>query len=123
VSVSLAELEQAIRESWARHTSDDPDGWTAELPSWGHCAVTAHLLRDLLGGEILVAPVIGSDVNDHHLWNRLPSGLEIDFTFDQFTGGQTLGPPWVGEATPDTQPRIELFRRRVLARLGLAGAA
>lgn len=118
--MTLAEIEAAIRASWERDTSDDPDGWTPELPSWGHCAVTAYVLRELLGGEILVAPVVPSDVNDHHLWNRLASGVEIDFTFDQFTGGQTLGPPWVGEPTPDTLPRCELFRARVRERLGMA---
>ncbi|MFL5844202.1 MAG: hypothetical protein ACJ762_05870 [Solirubrobacteraceae bacterium] len=111
------ELQEAIRASWGADTSDDP-AWSEENPTLGQCAVTTYVMREYLGGEILVAPVVPSDVNDHHLWLRLPSGEEIDFTFDQFTEGQTLGPAWVGEPTPDTLPRCELLLARVRERLG-----
>lgn len=117
--MTLAELEAAIRDSWQRDTSDDPDEWTADWATRGQCAVTAHVVRELLGGEILVARVSPS-INEHHLWNRLPSGVELDLTLDQFRGGQTLGEPWVGEPTPDTLPRCELLSARVRERLGLS---
>ena len=117
--MTLAEIEAAIRASWGRDTSDDPEEWTEDLPTRGQCAVTAHVLRELLGGEILIAPVSPS-VNEHHAWNRLPSGVELDLTIEQFRGEKTLGTPWVGEPTPDTLPRCALLSARVHERLGLA---
>lgn len=54
-SVTLTGLEAAIRAAWGRETSDDPDEWSEENPARGQCAVTALLVRELLGGEILVA--------------------------------------------------------------------
>ena len=119
--MTLGELEAAIRASWGRDTSDDPDEWTPEWTSRGQCAVTAHVIRELLGGEILVARVTPS-VNEHHCWNRLWSGVEIDLTMEQFRDGQVLGEPWVGEPTPDTLPRCELLLARVREKLGLPGA-
>ena len=117
--MTIEELQEAIRASWDADTSDDA-AWSEDNPTLGQCAVTAWVMREHFGGEILVAPVVPSDVNDHHLWNRLPSGEEIDFTFDQFKDGQTLGPAWVGEPTPDTLPRCELLSARVRERLGLS---
>ena len=116
--MTIEELQEAIRASWGADTSDDA-AWSEDNPTLGQCAVTAYVMREHFGGEILVAPVVPSDVNDHHLWNRLPSGEEIDFTFDQFKDGQTLGPHWVGEPTPDTLPRCALLSARVRERLGL----
>ncbi|MDX6666145.1 MAG: hypothetical protein QOG68_2351 [Solirubrobacteraceae bacterium] len=116
--MTLAELETAIRAAWDRDTSDDPDEWTPEWPTRGQCAVTAHVVRELFGGEILVARVTPS-INEHHLWNRLPSGVELDLTLEQFRDGQLVGDPWIGEPTPDTLPRCELLSSRVRERLGL----
>lgn len=114
---TLAEVEAALRASWGRDTSDDPDEWTPDWVTRGQCAVSAWVIRELLGGEILIARVTPS-VNEHHAWNRLPSGEEVDFTLDQFRDGQVLAEPWVGEPTPDTLPRCELLLERVRERLG-----
>jgi hypothetical protein len=117
VAPTLAEVEAALRACWARDTSDDPDEWTPDWVTRGQCAVSAWVIRELLGGEILIARVTPS-INEHHAWNRLPSGEEVDFTLDQFRDGQVLGEPWVGEPTPDTLPRCELLLARVRERLG-----
>jgi hypothetical protein len=117
--MTLAEIEAAVRASWGKDTSDDPDEWTPERPTRGQCAVTAHVLRELLGGEILVARVTPS-INEHHLWNRFPTGVELDLTIEQFTDGQVLSEPWIGEPTPCTMDRCELLSARVRERLGLA---
>ncbi len=83
----------AFRVSWACDTSEGPDEWTATNPAHGQCGVTALVIRDLLGGEILAANVLlnGKRV-DRHAWNRLPSGLEIDLTRDQFRNGEVFEP-------------------------------
>ncbi len=110
----------AIRASWTRATSDDPDEWTTEWTSRGQCGVTAHVVQALLGGDILIAPVIGShQAGEHHAWNRLPSGEEVDLTLDQFRAGETLGEPWVGEVlvVTDGVDRGALLLEAVRARL------
>lgn len=57
-AVTLAALEQAIRCAWSRETSEEPDAWTCENPAFGQCAATARVIRDYLGGEIVVAGVV-----------------------------------------------------------------
>jgi hypothetical protein len=70
---TLARLEQTIRASWSAETSDRPDEWSEANPAFQQCDVTARVVRDYLGGEILVAGVVldGRRV-DMHAWNRLP---------------------------------------------------
>ena len=115
-AVTLAGLEAAIRESWSSETSADPDEWSTENPARGQCDVTALLVRSYLGGEILIANVLreGQRV-ERHAWNRLPSGLTIDLTREQFERGELLGEPAAesrsGSATRGE--RQELLARRV----------
>src|SRR5260221_14559881 len=95
--VSLATMEDAIRSAWCRETTDDPNEWSLENPSLGQCGVTALVVRDYLGGELLMAEVLpadGGEVSDRHCWNRLGSGIEIDLTREQFRNGATLGDPF-----------------------------
>src|SRR4029077_16804147 len=113
-----------IRAAWGRETSDDPDEWSLDNPARGQWAVTSLLVRELLGGEILVANVLrdGRRV-DRHAWNRLPSGLALDLTREQFTNGEQLGAPRVEEPvlTHRNPERFVTFRARVRAQLGLEG--
>jgi hypothetical protein len=76
----LDELACKLERSWARETSADPVHWTAENSAYGQCAVTALVVQDHFGGELLRARVNGIS----HYWNRLPAGLEVDFTRKQF---------------------------------------
>ena len=78
--VALEPLIAAIREAWTRETSADPRGWSDANPAWGQCAVTALLIQDGHGGDLLRAEVNGVS----HYWNRLPSGVEVDLTREQF---------------------------------------
>lgn len=75
----LGRLARTLREAWSGETSADGN-WSPERPSLGQCAVTALVLQDHLGGELLRAEVDGVS----HYWNRLPDGTEIDLTRDQF---------------------------------------
>ena len=122
-ATSLHEIESAIRSAWGRETSDDPDEWSEDNPARGQCAVTALLVRELLGGDILVANVLrdGKRV-DRHAWNRVPSGLTLDLTRGQFVRGERLGVPRVEEPmlTHRHPERFATLRARVRARLGLA---
>lgn len=118
--VTLADLEAAIRASWSAETSCEPDGWRAENPAYQHCDVTARVLHDYLGGEVLVCGVIHDGVRvDRHAWNRLPSGLEIDLTREQFIAGEQFEAPSIVEAYigETVESRYEVFAARVRDRL------
>jgi hypothetical protein len=119
--VTLGQLEAAIRGSWDRETTEDPDVWSDENPALGNCAVTALVVRDYLGGEIVAAGVVRDDVRvERHAWNRLPSGLMVDLTRDQFRGGEQFEAPEPVETflSPTTFARYEVLAARVRAKLG-----
>ena len=121
-AATLADVEAAIRSSWGRDTSDDPDEWSEQNPARGQCATTSLLVRELLGGDILVANVIRDGRRtDRHAWNRLSSGLTLDLTREQFVDGERFGEPSVEEPvlTHANPERYATLRTRVRAKLGL----
>jgi hypothetical protein len=107
-------LEIALRTAWNADTSSDPTAWSASNPAWGQCAITALVVQDELGGELLRAAAPGGS----HYWNRLPDGTEVDLTREQFGQGFTPGEAAVRDReyvlsfTP-TRHRYELLRSRV----------
>lgn len=115
-AATLTELERAIRAAWGRDTSADPDEWSEANRARGQCDVTALLVRELLGGEILIANVVrdGRRV-ERHAWNRLPSGLTLDLTRTQFLDGEELDTPAVQEplGVARAGERLDLLRARV----------
>jgi hypothetical protein len=81
-------------------------------------------VTELLGGVLLWAEVYRRD-GEHdglHYWNRLPTGLEIDLTRDQFRWGEQLGKPSVQQAvrlpTARMATRYDLYASRVRSCLG-----
>jgi hypothetical protein len=118
---TLGEVEDAIRASWGRDTSDDPDDWSEDNPAQGQCAVTALLVKKLLGGEILLAGVLrdGKRV-ERHAWNRLRSGLILDLTRSQFRDGEEFEEPVPGESLLTIPARYELLADRVRDYLALS---
>jgi hypothetical protein len=120
--LTLAELDAAVRSAWSRETAEDSELWSEDNPAAEHCGVTALVVRELLGGDILVAGVVLDGLRVHrHAWNRLPSGIALDLTREQFRRGEAFEEPVVGE--PDVAwrhaERFALFRRRVLDALGV----
>jgi hypothetical protein len=124
---TLSEIEAAIRASWSLDTADEDDGWTPDNPSRGQCDVTCLVVHDIFGGDVLAADVFrdGERV-EAHMWNRLPGGLEVDLTREQFTNGEVIGEPSVRQrpATfPTDHPRYHRYEaylvlaRRVRERL------
>jgi hypothetical protein len=99
--VTLAEIEDAVRAAWCRETCDDSDvlDWSPENPARGQCGATALTLHDLLGGHLLVAEVHYPDGTrqGHHWWNRLPGGIEVDLTREQFGKHEAVQPARVVE--------------------------
>lgn len=73
------DLRAQLETAWSKETS--AGGYTPELPSTGQCAVTALIVQDLLGGELMRTVNMGIS----HYFNRLEDGTEIDLTRDQFS--------------------------------------
>jgi hypothetical protein len=124
--LTLERLEAAIRVSWSIETCDPTDvpGWTGANPSLGQCAVTALVVHDLLGGELLEAEVQHRDGSPQgfHYWNRL-AGVDVDLTRDQFRDGEIIGEPHLIDRLPSFPWRAHeqylVFRDRVGAALAV----
>ena len=103
---SLAELESVIRASWSEQTCDPVDlpTWSRANPASGQCAVTALVVQDLLGGDLLIAEVDNADGSRQgvHYWNRLGEGVELDLTREQFRRGEVVHAPETVARPPGT---------------------
>ena len=104
-------LRQTLEQAWTAETSSDPGNWSPHNPAWGQCAVTALVIQDLFGGDLLRCKINGIS----HYWNRLPSGVEIDLTRDQFRELRETTPPEPRTrefvlSFPDTVKRYELLK-------------
>lgn len=75
----IAELRRHLEVAWCRESSANQDAWSPLLPSTGQCAVTALIVQDRFGGEIVRVEIPG----DSHYYNVV-SGREVDLTRDQF---------------------------------------
>ena len=114
-ALSAVEVQGLIAAAWSKETSADPSRWSPTNPALGQCAVTALVVQDFLGGELLGA-LLGQV---SHYWNLLPSGGELDLTIAQF--GPT--PPAANDIAHrtrsyvlsfvETQRRYEILRDRV----------
>ena len=97
------DLALKLRQAWQRETSSDPAGWAPQNPAWGQCAVTACIVQDVLGGDIVWAEAktpAGNTIS--HYFNKLADGSVVDLTRDQFPAGTSLSPP---DGQPKTQGR------------------
>lgn len=72
----VTRIATALLASWSNETSEN---WRADSPARGQCNVTALLLNELFGGDILKTPLPEGD----HFYNRI-DGQRIDLTASQF---------------------------------------
>jgi hypothetical protein len=127
-SLTLEEIEPVIRAAWSEQTCDPVDlPWSPANPSRGQCAVTAFVLHDLLGGDLLSAEVLNADGSSQgwHTWNRLPDGTEVDLTAEQFAPDEVLQQPVTFQREPGPPDpcakQYDVLRSRVIATLEKAG--
>jgi len=85
IKMDLKELEDLLENSWTKETSADPQNWNIFNPAWGQCAITALIVQDFMGGELLRTVIPRKKENISHYWNLLPEGREVDFTSKQFS--------------------------------------
>ena len=81
--------------------------WTPDNPTKGQCGVTAIVLFQVFGGDILKTVVDGQ----WHYYNRI-NGVRYDFTVDQFPEHPqyTDNPSSEAEALTDTNARQVNYR-------------
>jgi hypothetical protein len=124
--LTLTDIQSAIRASWADDTCSPDDvwrtAWHESNPAWGHCDVTALVLNDLLGGDLVLAEVhLNGEQRGFHYWNRLGDGIEVDLTREQFVLGEVITFIKFQQRPPGPLPRRHeeyvLFRSRVFDRL------
>lgn len=120
--VELSRIELALRSCWSSETAWSPAQWSAANPAAGQCWSSAYVVRTLLGGEIVHAQVLPeTDPKLWHAWNRLPDGVELDITREQFPSDQQFK---VSDFPEDVirsiaGPQAELLLARVRAHLAL----
>ena len=121
----IIDLELGLPRICDKETSADPVGCVESNPLWGHCAVVALLIQDLFGGELMRAsleetPFAGMR---SHYWNRLPGGMELDLTAEQFGNRRPIGlkaemrPRSYLLSSPETKTRYELLKQRLKKQL------
>lgn len=124
---SFVQLQDAVTAAWGADTCDPVDlsGWSSANRARGQCGVTALVLQDLLGGELVVAEVMHADRTRQgvHYWNRLGC-VELDLTRGQFVGGEQIGTGEIVQRKPGGPTRCLaqylLLRRRVFRTLQIA---
>lgn len=119
---TLAEIEAAIRAGWSADTAEEDDGWTPDNPARGQCDITSLVVHDIFGGELLAADVFRNGERvEGHMWNRLPGGIEVDLTREQFKGGEVIGEPIARRRSPKIASPDHPRYHRYQAYLVLAG--
>lgn len=111
--------EKLRRKGWRRDTSYWPDRWLAHRPSTGQCAVTALVVQDQFGGQIVEATTNQGEV---HFFNRLPGLGDVDITGDQFDPSVEVHLRGIADrkvilSVPDTVRRYNLLKNAVLERI------
>jgi hypothetical protein len=119
--LSVELLRPVVRAAWGPDTCDPDAGWQwrVDNPAREQCGVTALVVQDLLGGELILGEVRVDGVKvGHHYWNRLRDGSEVDLTADQFFPGEVVVNGRVVHRPSDAPRRCreqyELLRERVL---------
>lgn len=108
--------ENAMRVA-AEDTAYDPAAYRSSIqsggsPLTGHCGAVAHAVQEQFGGDI----VEGRVGKERHIWNRLPGGIEVDLTGDQYGGDgfhPVTKPLRNAPARSTVNRRFSLFLNRV----------
>jgi len=104
----FVDLYQRLRRAWSVETGRH---WRADNPASGQCGVTALVVHDQVGGNILKTDVNGA----WHFYNQV-DGRRVDFTMSQFETPIAYDdiPSNRTEALSDTSPeQYRLLCRRV----------
>ncbi len=78
----IDKLTRVLSKAWSLETASPKSRpkWSIDNKALGQCTVTALVVNDLFGGDIIY------DTENNHMWNLLPDGTEQDFSREQFEG-------------------------------------
>lgn len=108
VELSKDQLEETLRVSWVKDTSYTPEEWSKDNPARGQCAVSALVIQDYLGGEIVRFKADFGDIHEKHYVNLIEGKL-VDATCSQYPDDLILE-----ESPPDLNSYKDL-RERMLS--------
>ena len=120
-TMTLDDLTTRIRNAWGADTcaTEDLPKWSRQNPARGQCGITALVVNDLLGGDLMLGEVhVNGERVDFHWWNCLPDGTEIDLTREQFEPNEVVTAGQVVRRPPEIQrfrEEYEVLKLRVLA--------
>ena len=114
--MDLITLKKLLNQAWCAETAQG--FWRADCPSLNQCAVTALVVQDYFGGDLLRCKMTNGN---SHYWNRFPDGTEHDFTEDQFAyiSDQPLKNNYIVRnreyvlSFPDTLARYNILKKRI----------
>jgi hypothetical protein len=91
-SSNLQAINDALQKSWSTATSSTGE-WNSSNPWLGQCTVSACVVQDYLGGDIVnsVATLSNGKKISHYF--NLVNGKYIDLTIQQFSDGTTFSDP------------------------------
>jgi hypothetical protein len=77
--MKLKKLEDALLHSWKKDTCFPgmSKEWDKDNPAYGQCLVSALIVQDYLGGDLVFSK------KPRHYWNRI-NGKDVDLTRNQF---------------------------------------
>lgn len=102
----------ALRWSWCRETGAGNVGRQGEPV--GQCAVTALLVQDLFGGDLVRAEVaLPGRERESHYWNRIPNMGDLDFTRAQYSEADRV---WIPTGSVVLRSRLLEGERAIAAR-------
>lgn len=82
--MTLTDLEKTLQKSWSKETSYCPNEWNELSSALGQCAVSALVVNDYFGGEIIWAEVLLPDGKKISHYFNLIGNKDIDLTRSQF---------------------------------------
>lgn len=115
---TLGGLYLACLKAWSMETCSAAfrGDWSPDNPSVGQCTITAHIVHELFGGEVLGLPLIGGGLHSFNLID----GHIVDLASEQFGKDALLDyaksvivDPAVMLAGADKAERRALLRKRL----------
>jgi hypothetical protein len=73
------ELFRMLKTVWAQDTAGGTTGWSPDNPAKNHCSITALIVQDYFGGDLLKTKTAGGT----HFYNAI-DGKRWDLTVSQF---------------------------------------
>lgn len=86
MAIPYRHLCDTIRKSWSKDSSLTPKFWDINHPEVGQDLITALVIQDFLGGDILGIKTISSTIYINYIGNLAIVGLDSAHTFQDRYG-------------------------------------